>query len=386
MLHVRLLTYHFSDNFGALMQAYALRKWFLRRGVEAEFINYHPRYVEEGGDFDQPLNPRKWRKNLIIFYMKLTHLHRRLFGNRAQIRAFDLFRREVLGVSGPQLESIKDLAYLDDCDMLVCGSDQIWNPSAQRGLDPAYFLSFGRASRARRISYAASFGTSTLDPVFRREVRDMLSSLDGISVREMSGVGIVREVTGREVVCVPDPTILLGDFAELLQDASSVPTGHVFCYALRTGQVIGEVARYVGEELQTSILSPYNSHRRWAEIGETIYPSPVEWVQYLSNATFVVSNSFHGVALSVILQKPFVAVALSGRKKGLNDRIWNLLDQLGLRNRLLETADKKSVKQLMEQDIDWVKIKKRLGSMRAVGSDYLEKELAKMDANTNNDN
>lgn len=374
-MRVRLLTYHFSDNFGALMQAYALRQWFLRRGFDTEFINYHPRYVEEGGDFDQLFSVRKCRKNLTILYMKLMYLRRRLFGNHELLRALDSFRREQLGVKGPRLENTDQLSDQVIGDLLVCGSDQIWNPSVQHGLDPAYFLAFDVPGKVRRISYAASFGKSSLDSEYQEQAARLLSSLDGVSVREESGVGIVREVVQKDAACVPDPTILLGDFSELLKTTAEIQSDHVFCYALRTGEVIADIAKVVGEELQVGVVSPYNSHRRWPEIGSTIYPSPAEWLQYLNKASFVVSNSFHGVALSILLQKPFAAIALPGKKRGLNERVLNLLNQVGLRDRFIDTGDKDRVKELMERKINWIKTDKRLEEIRTEGSDFLEKEI-----------
>jgi polysaccharide pyruvyl transferase WcaK-like protein len=378
MIRVGILTYHFSDNYGALLQAYSLRKWFLKRDIKAEFINYHPSYVEEGGDFDQPFNLRKWRKNLTILYLRFSHLRRRLFGNQHQKQAFELFRKNVLSVSGPRLKTIDDLDGFTEYDLLVCGSDQIWNPSSQRGLDPVYFLAFSRASRSRRISYAASFGKPRLDSQYDEQAKELLSSLNAISVREKSGVEIVKSLATRDGVCVPDPTILLGDFSDFLQGNSNIPAGHVFCYALRTADMIREVATLVGKDLNTKILSPYNAHRRWSEIGETVYPSPDEWVCFLNNAAVVVTNSFHGVALSIILQKPFVAIALPGKKKGLNERVWNLLDQLGLRDRMLESDNYKDVRHVMKEDIDWATVAMRLEAMRADGNAFLEGELERV--------
>lgn len=166
-MKVGLLTYHSGDNYGALFQAYCLRKWLQDRGVEAEFVNYHPHYAEEGGPLDQPWKPAHWHKNATILYMKQAHLRRRLFCDRAQKARFDTFRREVLGVSGPRLMQAEDLALeIARNDMLVCGSDQIWNPSIQRGLDRVYFLDIPGAKRLLKVAYAPSFGRTKIEPTF----------------------------------------------------------------------------------------------------------------------------------------------------------------------------------------------------------------------------
>jgi len=100
-MKIGLLTYHFVDNFGALMQAYALREWFLARGHSAEFIDYRPAYVERGGPFDRPWKLSLWRKNFTILYMRRNAFRRRAFANRWQTDAFEGFSRDHLGVVGP---------------------------------------------------------------------------------------------------------------------------------------------------------------------------------------------------------------------------------------------------------------------------------------------
>lgn len=377
---IGILTYHFSENFGALMQAYGLRQWLINQGHDAEFVNYHPRYVEEGGDFEQIFNPAQFRRNVKIAYLRLSTLQRRLFGSRLQTEQFETFRREVLGVKGPRLERQAEVeAFFASAggrfDVLVCGSDQIWNPSAQKGLDAVYFLAMNDAAGARHVAYAPSFGKGSLDPSFDTEVRNYLSGMHGLSVREQSGVDIVRRITGREAVCVPDPTILLGDFSGLLKTAEAVPAGQVFCYALRTGDGIREVAELVSRATGAPIASPYNVHRRWREIGQTVYPSPAGWVAMIGKSSFVVTNSFHGTVLSILLKKPFLTVGLPGAKGGLNERVRNLLQQLDLMDRFVEAGDRDAVSQRIGQPIDWEGVQVRLGDIQSAGRKYLSSQI-----------
>lgn len=374
-MKVQLLTYHFSDNYGALFQAYALREWFLRKGIDASFINYHPRYVEEGGAFDQLLNPKQWKKNLTIGYLKATHLYWTVFGSSSQRRAFEDFRKMYLGITGTRFFEGDDLATVVDADLLVCGSDQIWNPSVQKGLDPVYFLAFPGAERTRRIAYAPSFGRSTLDTAYHAEAARLIVQLDAISVREQSGVEIVEQLTGRPAVCVPDPTILLGDFTNLLGPAEPAQAPHVFCYALRTDAVIREVAQRAADMAGAQLISPVSPRQRWKVIGKGIELGPVEWLRRLNQASMVVSNSFHGVALSIILNKPFLAVALPGKKGALNERVRNLLEQTGLLGRVVESVEATAVDRVLEVPIDWAQVNQRLEKMREHGSEYLLEQI-----------
>lgn len=377
MIRAGIFTYHFSDNYGALMQAYALRTWLNGRGLRAEFINYHPAYVEEGGPLDRPWRPSLWRKNLTILYMQQAFLRRRIFGDKTQHERFETFRRDVLGVSGPRIGQARDLAPLmADYDMLICGSDQIWNPSIQKGLDPVYFLDIPGASHAHRVAYAPSFGRSAIEPAYREQLGRLLSGLDGISVREKSGLDIL-EAAGvpREAVrVVPDPTILLGNFEGLI-GACNAPDDSIFCYALRSDGIIREVALEASRLTGSPLYSPRSTHQRWPDIGQAVTPGPVEWLRMLARARLVVSNSFHGVALSVVLNRPFVAVGLPGKRARMNERVENLLSAVGLTDRILDTADLVRVRVLAETPVDWESANSRLSAMRAEAEAYLDAQI-----------
>lgn len=383
MTRVGIITFHFSDNFGALMQAYGLREWLRRNGCEAEFINYHPDHVENGGAFDGLLRPGRFRRNLKVLYLKLSALQRRLLGNREQKELLDAFRLHELGVVTPTLKTRGAVETFlatpqGRFDVLVCGSDQIWSPSLQHGLDPVYFLAMKNAGGARRIAYAPSFGRASLEPAYRDEVRRCLEAVKGLSVREASGVQIVRELTGRSCSCVPDPTILLGDFSDLIAQSGAVDEGHVFCYALRTGTAIREATQIIAEATGRPIISPYNVHRRWKEIGKTAYPSPAGWAALIDRSLCVVTNSFHGAVFSILRQKPFLAIGLPGDKTDLNERVLHLLGQLDLSSRFIPADEIGSSRERMNAPIDWDDVGNRIEAMRATGAEYLKTQLAEL--------
>ena len=376
-MRVGLFTYHFSENYGALLQAFSLRQWFLKRGIDAEFVNYHPTYVEEGGALDRPWKPSLWRKNAVMLYMKQAHLRRQVFGDREQCRSFEAFRAKHLGVSGPRLRHASEVtAQIQHYDMLVCGSDQIWNPSIQRGLDPVYFLDVPGSEGIRKVAYAPSFGRAEIESTYCAELGRLLGGLDAISVREASGLGII-EAAGQSrdaVLVVPDPTILLGSFDELI-DENRQAEDTVFCYALRTDEVIRQVAVGAARQTGSLLISPRTPHQRWRNIGRAVVPGPLEWLSMLARARLVVSNSFHGVALSVLLNKPFLAVGLPGRRAGMNARVKGLLEVTGLTDRMVDSPNSDEVNRLIETPIDWKATNLRLAEARAKAEDFLELQI-----------
>lgn len=378
-MRVGLLTYHFSDNYGALMQAYALRKWLIDRGLCADFINYQPTYVEEGGRLDRPWLPTLWRKNATILYMKLTHLQRRFLGSKQQKASFNAFRNEHLGISGPRMLDVSDLTpEMANYDLLICGSDQIWNPSIQRGLDPVYFLEIPGSDHARKVAYAPSFGRAKIEPEHILRLRQLVSGLHGISVREATGREILENcgVPRNEVQVVPDPTVLLGRFDSLL-DGNPPPDNSVFCYALRTDEIVREVANETARLTGGPLLGPRSTHQRWRDIGQGFTPGPVEWLRNLARARVVVSNSFHGVALSIVLNRPFIAVSLPGKRAKMNARVENLLKIADLAERLVNNSDPSRVRALVERPIDWGKTNCLLSAVRAEAEAYLNAHIAK---------
>lgn len=377
-MNIGILTYHFSDNYGALMQAYALRQWFISNGVNANFLPYHPSYVEEGGRLDRPWRLSLWRKNVTILYMRLSHLRRQILGDKAQQIAFEAFRAEHLGISSPRLSDGASLeAIVRSYDMLVCGSDQIWNPSIQRGLDPVYFLDIPGSEGIRKVAYAPSFGRSAIEPDYLEELGRLLSGLDAVSVREASGLAIL-DAAGFDKcssLVVPDPTILLGQFDNLLDTDEKLQDENVFCYALRTDEVIRDVAECVASIFAAPLYSPRGGRQRWRDIGHGVEPGPVEWLRMLSRSRIVISNSFHGVALSVVLRKPFIAVALPGKRAGMNARVENLLDAVGLAERLIKAVNVEELRRLVETPIDWDAANARIAGIRSKAEAFLHFQI-----------
>jgi hypothetical protein len=382
-----IFTYHFSDNYGALFQAYALRKWLLDRGISAEFVNYHPAYVEEGGPLDRPWKASLWKKNATILYMRQAHLRRKLFGDSEQRKEFERFRSDYLGITGQRLFGPKELTpHLVDYDVLICGSDQIWNPSIQRGLDPVYFLDIPGAESVRKVAYAPSFGRSSIEPSHLKELNRLIEGLDAVSVRETSGLDILATagLSKVQACVVPDPTILRGRFDELLGGDTLKDSidRSVFCYALRTDEVIRDVAKAAANHFGAKLLAPRSSHQRWHDIGQGVIPGPIEWLRMLARAKIVVSNSFHGIALSIVLNRPFIAVALPGKRAGMNARAENLLKLAGLTDRLVKTADPNEVRRLAEAPIDWSATNKRLATTRSEAEAYLDAQIAALKERT----
>ncbi len=377
-MNVGILTFHFSDNYGAALQAYALRRWLTEHGHRAHFIDYRPAHIEHGGRLSLPTSPEKLKANLKVVYLALSSFLHQHFGNRDQRDKFAHFRERFLDVASDAAptDNGASLAAAQAFDLIVAGSDQIWSPSQHFGFDPNYFLAFADAFRARKISYAASFGRDRVSSSEAEQLPRLLHHFDAISVREASGVTLVEQATGQRPANVPDPTLLHDNYTELTDRAPIAPDEpYVFCYGLRSPDNIRQTAELVSRQLNCRILSPHNPHRRWAEIGTTVYPDPGEWVGLVKNARFVVTNSFHGTVFALLFRKPFIVAGLTGDKAAANARAINLLRAVRLENRFAPSFSEHNTQALMNSPIDWANVDQRLGDLRQAGSDFLSAQL-----------
>jgi hypothetical protein len=377
-MNVGILTFHFSDNYGAALQAYALRRWLTEQGHHASFIDYRPAHIEHGGRLSLPTSPARLKANLKVVYLAVSSFIHEHFGNRSQKEKFVRFREHFLGIQRDTApaDNGASLAAAQAYDLIVAGSDQIWSPSQHFGFDPNYFLAFAQPFRARKVSYAASFGRDRVTTSEAAQLPRLLHNFDAISVREASGVTLVERATGQRPANVPDPTLLHSNYAELTDGAPSEHHDpYIFCYGLRSPDNIRQTADLVSAQLGCPVLSPHNPHRRWVEIGHTVYPDPGEWVSLVKNARFVVTNSFHGTVFALLFRKPFIVAGLTGEKATANARAIHLLRAVGLDHRFAPSFSTQNVQALMASEIDWEAVGQRLADLRHAGSTFLDTQL-----------
>ena len=220
MKTIGIMTFHWATNYGAVLQAYSLQQYLEKSGCVPEIIDYYP---------------REYRQSLIrCFYTKHP---RKVFANIKNLRKewrIEKFRKMYLRrtryySTDSELTSIKK-------DVIICGSDQVWNPSftmrGEKRPTLAYFLAFaGRDTK--KIAYAASFGTETLDHEMREYINTSLHAFDKISVREKTGLQIIDSF-GIDARVVCDPVFLNRRevFDQIANKATEKQTGGVFGYIL----------------------------------------------------------------------------------------------------------------------------------------------------------
>jgi len=235
---IRIITRRAGYNFGSSLQAYAMQQIVEKLGFPNQIFNY-----------DEYSRKPLWRlrpclEDLTFQIMRLAPwLSQRLFRRKykelyersVQIRKFRNFEKVHMKLTPETYRSSKMLAKeAADCDICICGSDQIWSPLL---FDPAMFLDFCQGTTASTIAYAPSFGVSGIY-FHHEEIRKLLEEIDSISVRESEGAEIIRELTGREVPVVLDPTLLLdADDWRAIARPPEKTKPYILCYFLGKSRI-----------------------------------------------------------------------------------------------------------------------------------------------------
>ncbi len=361
-MKIGITTFQWSDNYGAVLQAHALQFFLQQRGHAVQIVDYRP---QKGASLVRrwlSASPhgcvRKWEANwkkYLFERFRKTHL----------IRTPESF------CSASELWKIADRF-----DLLITGSDQVWNPQwleQVAGLTDLYFLSFA-GPRTRRISYAASFGhaeTATMKKEWREIIGEKLKKMDAISVREPSGVSLVRDLCGRtDAVHVADPTLLLdrGHY-EKIAGAADLREKHLFSYMLHGLEQDAEaVSLHISKILNLPIVKC--DALKTAVHKGYVLPSPTGWLKQIREASFMVTNSFHGVVFCLIFHTPFIALLINGQTGSMNSRIIEILKAVGLEHRMASPREKLA-EELSVETIDWAAVDRKMADMRLGSVEFL---------------
>lgn len=308
-----------SENYGNRLQNYALQSFLKGLGFEVE-------------TFHNPFNPRY---NDFLFRSKrMLRCLYACFVKNKRIKIlrelkFNRFNKEYINWSQYWLNKAKDREKINsEYDYVVCGSDQIWNPESMN-MDGRYFANF--VDDNKRISYAASFG---IDDISGRksEWKEYLLGMKSISVREKQGINIVKELCSKDVIQNIDPVFLISkeqwQKVERTPDNINVKSKYVLKYFLGNQDI------RVSEKIQQYAL---DNNLKVLEINnlklEGLYStSPQEFVYLISHAELVCTDSFHGAALSIIMNIPLIIYDRIGEKNSMNSRIISLCDLFSIHN------------------------------------------------------
>lgn len=294
-MKIGILTQPLLRNYGCFLQNYALQKILLRLGNDVKTIDYIYPHTSLYTLFFS------WMKTIGYYLIgKKTRRFARYQKADSRTQLVDTFVKKNLLTTNIVRTYSKKIIKTNNFDCIVVGSDQVWRPKYNRNLCDM-FLNFTKNLSIKRIAYAASFGVDEWE--FSTKQTKMCSSLakkfDAISVREESGIKLCQDHLGVGATWVLDPTLLLQkeDYSELCKNIPIASENILVAYILDMNDAINELCESIAKEKKLT-LKVYRA-------GNNATQTIPEWLAMFRDASYVVTDSFHGTVFSIIFEKDF---------------------------------------------------------------------------------
>lgn len=367
---IGMMTWFSYHNYGTVLQAYALQAVIRGLGYEPFLINYNP------------APNASYQKNKRFASRALSSLYRRLFRSpyyetEERSDAFARFIKERLSVDEAEVVADVEFERLADAfDAFVCGSDQIWSP---RYFDHRYFLSFVHTGK-QRIAYAPSFGCENVGeyPV-AGEIASLLSEFDYLSSRESSGCKIIESLCGKYAKHVLDPTLLLDkeDWLYEFHRGVGIGEGYCLCYFLGGLEKNWEKARMIARKLGLEIVAipmSKKDYKRGCSFKNPV--GPEDFISLFANASFVCTDSFHGLAFSALFGIDFAVFKRFSEwdPYSQNERILDFLRRIDCPDRLVDRSINEVLSCLTVDE--WGQVGDRIRCAREDSIEYLRCALS----------
>lgn len=315
-----------GKNYGAILQAYALKQACDSLGFDTQIIQYTP----DTSRRSYRVCPFIWGPRGSIMNLKaLLHF---VEYRQATKRFFD-FRNKHFNFTPVYYKACQLNHQPPVCDIYITGSDQVWNP--QILFDDVYYLSFANPKQSRLVSYAASIGLSNLPENLKPQFKQRLSRLHDITVREQCAQRLLQEMDISSSV-VPDPTLLFTQQEWNTQSRATIRPPYILCYFVSVTPGVKKIIQQVQKSLNYPVVNLMLNEKS-AGLGNIRIRNagPQEFLGLFQNASFVITSSFHGTIFSVLNQKPFVTTLYQNTQS----RVQELLSSLQLQHRIISPAN-----------------------------------------------
>jgi len=367
MTKIALITIHGANSYGGCLQTLA-SQYFLSKFGDVSIIDYQTNFLSDTSNiirFSGGIRaPLRMAKDCTRFFPRMRLLKK--FENFRERN----FKRTKYIASG-DIVALKKL--IDSFDNFVCGSDQIWNPAVTGGLDLSYFLDF--AAGKNRFSLSSSAGSHVFTDAEKPLIIKNLQQFKAISCREKdTAERISAALGGRNVEYLVDPTLLLNKeqwINKLGLGKSKPPKGeYIFVYTLKKDHLVKSVIAKVRDKLRLPVVAidqdsflgyPTDQHFQDSD--------PVDYLNLILGAKFVITNSFHGTAFSVNFGIPFITTKPETGK----NRIIGLLQGVGLLSRYLE--DDSILDSVLECRVDFTQGMQYLASEEKRATEYVARAI-----------
>lgn len=362
--NIKIVTFQRAHNFGAFLQAYALQEKLCNLGYNTEIVDYQNKNI----DTMKPIhiykkNNIKWTiKSLLYYIIYKDKLNKKYFVFNSCITNYLHLTKSI--------KNVKELSeIIQNKDILITGSDQVWNPKITKGVDDIYTLNLN--NDIKKISYAPSIGSISCIDYYKEKLISNLGQIDKISVREHEAEKYLSGLLNRKVRVVLDPTLLLtrlewNEVAKKYDNHGNYSDKYIIAYQVAYNE---EYLKIVNNLAKCSNLKIIYFDLKNIYYGKSINKfeaSPFEFINLIKNAEYVVTTSFHATVFSIIFNKKFWVVP----HKITGSRVTDLLAKLDISNRVVNTLEEFNKKDYNE-DINYNKINKILEKEREKSIEWL---------------
>ena len=376
-INVGILTFHASYNFGSVMQAYAMQKVINDLGFESTIINFRPMSQKDKYSLF-PLYDGY--KTILRNMLQLRFIWMKKRSNML----YEDFIQNTLNLT-EECNTCADLKKLEDFDIYLAGSDQIWGydipefMSSKEDIRPVYYLSY---FKGYKFSYASSTGIATLDNL--RKYAPLMLEFNALSTREESGSVIINKLTGRNVSTVLDPTYLLShkEWFELALNQPCVESKYVLIYSLQGRRKVKMWKRLIDElllnkDIKVITIIPFTPFEKSGTINRAD-AGPLEILNLFANAEYVFTDTFHGMSFAIHMRKSFTVF----EEKQADFRKRNILKLLSIENR--ETNSIEDCLKMYGDKLDYSKIENVIEKNVHMSFNYIKEALCNYENNQKN--
>lgn len=362
MKKIGILTFNNSYNYGAVLQAFATQKFLSNMGNEAEFINYQNEYEYKYNKLFSYRKNLSLKRNIIIL-IKNTLFFSFWYCNKS----FNKFIKSMPKTCRCNSEQLNNLNF----DIIIAGSDQIWNPNIYgENMDWNFLLDFN--TKAKKISFASSLGSYKISDEYKEKYLKCLNDFYAISVREDFAVKQLEDLGLNNIKKVCDPTMLLSskEWKNIINIPYKKIKGkkYALVYLMSQYEEYEEQIKKIADfyNLKIVLVSFSNLKRKYVDCYAKSY-NPLEFLNILNDAELVLTNSFHGTVFSLLFSKNFFN--LENIKNP--ERVKSLLKQMNLTDRIIKKNDDviNSLKNI--KDINYKKVQKEMEKFSKDSRDWL---------------
>lgn len=350
-----LITLHTVYNYGSVLQAYATEKIFKDHGVDITIINY----IRPNNTFFKSIKGsanNSLIKSIVVFPSLIIQKYK-----------FGKFNKKMLNISKNKYINIEDFHnYSSDANFFITGSDQVWNSTWNEGILTPLYLGFVKDKP--KMAFSASFGKEKIDLDEVNQTKDLINEYDAISVRENSGVEILKKQYNYEkAIQIVDPTLLISKNEwETIMDHSFTKKDYILIYQLNSNKEFDKFAQKIAKENNKELIRICRRLDQIVLNGKSqIIPTVERFISLFNNASLVITDSFHALSFSINLNIPFLCIY----PKKFSTRLDSCLKLFELENRRVINYQYDDV---FSKQIDWTAVNKKLTIERKKADKFID--------------